>query len=173
MTAGSDSELTAEEFAAAAKKDDTFVRGFDRWATMKTFDADRNGKIDWFEANAYRQSFRRAVLATYDADNNAKLNGEERRAAEGALARGKLSPAPAAPDKRLVILSGPTSTRATRGRKPSKAERKAEFYRQYDTDGDGRLSDAERKAAKTAIEAAKRQAKSQAAATRHSHRGRR
>lgn len=41
--AGTDNELDADEFRAAAGETDSFVRAFDSWSEMLKFDKDRNG----------------------------------------------------------------------------------------------------------------------------------
>jgi len=68
--AGVDNELDADEFAAARKITGAFVRKFDKWKTLLAFDKDRNGSINWFEAEAYRQDIRRRVLAAFDGNRD-------------------------------------------------------------------------------------------------------
>ena len=74
--AGTDGELDADEHAAAAKQGGSFVRAFDKLSAMPAFDRDRNGKISWAEADAYR----RALLP-------APGRGARRRARGGARRR--------------------------------------------------------------------------------------
>ena len=82
--AGVDNELSSDEFNAAKGKDKTFVRKFDSWKILITFDRDKNGKIDWNEAGAYRLETRRKVMGSFDKNKDGKLKGEERIAANKA-----------------------------------------------------------------------------------------
>ncbi len=87
--AGVDTELDKAEFDKDAKQEDSFVRVFDKWSALISFDKNKDGKIDWFEANNYRKGLKAAVIAKYDKDGNKKLNGDERTAANKDLAAGK------------------------------------------------------------------------------------
>ena len=123
--AGKDNEIDAKEFAAAMEKvgdkNEGFVRKSDKWAAMLKYDKNENGRIDWFEADAYRKSDaptrrRRSIdpetLKKYDKDGDGKLNEKERFAAWGAAAE----------------------------------EKRQEFMKKYDKDGDGKLDEKEREA---------------------------
>ena len=78
--AGVDSELDQDEFEAGAKIEDSFVRGFDRWASVAPFDKNGNKKVDWFEVDAYRRDLRARMMAEYDKNKDGKLEGAERDA---------------------------------------------------------------------------------------------
>jgi len=124
--AGKDGELTGEEFRDASEKEmstKTFLRSFDTYAAMLRFDKDKNSKIDWVEAQAYRLDLRKRVMSAFDANKDSRLKGPERQAANRALASGKFARG------------------AARG-----GGARAGFMEKYDTDGDGRLSEDERKA---------------------------
>jgi Ca2+-binding EF-hand superfamily protein len=123
--AGKDGELTNEEFQDAADKTSTktFLRSFDTFAALSRFDKDKNSKIDWVEAQAYRIDLRKRVMAAFDANKDSRLRGPEREAANRALASGRFA----------------------RGGGPAGGGR-VDFMQRYDTDGDGKLSDAERNA---------------------------
>jgi Ca2+-binding EF-hand superfamily protein len=84
-----DTELDKAEFEANAKVKDGFVRVYDKWSALISFDKNKDGNIDWFEANNYRKGLKAAVIAKYDKDGNKKLNGDERTAANKDLAAGK------------------------------------------------------------------------------------
>jgi Ca2+-binding EF-hand superfamily protein len=135
--AGRDNELTRKEWEANGQMPDAFVRCFDAWEAAIAFDANANRKIDWFEADAYRFRLRQRVLAAFDRDKNRKLTGEERRGALAMLAGGKV----------------PGDDRQA---KVGWRQRYAVAIRQYDTDGDGQLSDQERQAAFAAWREARR-----------------
>ncbi len=85
-----DSRLDEGEFQADGQSPGGFVRPFDKWAVVKAFDKNKDGQLDWFEAEAYRQSLRKAVIVKYDANKNGKLEGPERDAANKDLAAGKV-----------------------------------------------------------------------------------
>ena len=128
--AGKDTEVDAKEFAAAlakvTDKAEGFVRKTDKWSSMLRYDKNKNSKIDWFEADAYRKSSRRssrysgrggremdpATIKKYDKDGDGKLTGDEQAAAWGARME----------------------------------ERRQEFMKEYDKDGDGKFSEEEQKA---------------------------
>ncbi|MFB3893808.1 MAG: hypothetical protein ACE15C_17490 [Phycisphaerae bacterium] len=84
-----ESELTEELFNADAQREGGFVRKFDSWKAMLAFDKNRNGKIDWFEADAYRQDLRAKVFKMF-AGGAGKLEGASRDEANRLLASGKL-----------------------------------------------------------------------------------
>jgi Ca2+-binding EF-hand superfamily protein len=153
--AGVDIEMSQEEFAADAKSGRGFVRVFDQWSDFARFDANKNGTIDFFEAEKCRQDQRKRVLAAYDANKDGVLAGDERANANKALAAGKLPAATRQPESDTVvepfdIPRGGGSPAAgggsdgDSGDRPSREERMAAFAKQYDKDGDGRLSREER-----------------------------
>ncbi|MGB2822212.1 MAG: hypothetical protein WBF17_14605, partial [Phycisphaerae bacterium] len=88
--AGVNNELDGKEFAAAQGQAGSFARKFDRWQSMLAFDKNRNGTLDWFEADAYRQDLRKRVLEAFDADKDGRLTGKERERANAALAAGRV-----------------------------------------------------------------------------------
>lgn len=91
IAAGVDGLLSEADMTADAARAGSFARPFDRWKNMLAFDKDNDGKLDWFEADAYRSALRKKVLDTFDADKNAKLSDKERQQAADALARGGVS----------------------------------------------------------------------------------
>lgn len=105
--AGVDGELSASEFTADEQGNRLFVKVFDRWPAMIEFDRDKNGSLDWLEADAYRQDIRARVISRYDSDKNRKLNGPERTQANEALAKGLIPPRSAKPDP---AVSAPAPT---------------------------------------------------------------
>lgn len=131
---GPDSELSADEFAAARGKKDSFVRVFDRFEAMGRFDRDSNKTIDWFEAKAYREDIRKRVLAAFDANKDGKLTDAERDKANRLLASGKV-PAAKSGDSELL------------GRTEDWEKRRAEVIAKYDANKDGKLTGEERRAA--------------------------
>jgi len=129
--AGKDGELTGEEFRDASEKKTstkTFLRSFDKFAALLRFDKDKNSKIDWVEAQAYRLDLRKRVMAAFDANKDSRLKGPEREAANRALASGKFA-------------------RGGGGRTSARAD----FMKKYDLDGNGELSEDERKAMREAF----------------------
>ena len=131
--AGKDGELTSEEFRDASEKNKTstkaFLRSFDTFAALLRFDKDKNSKIDWVEAQAYRLDLRKRVMAAFDANKDSRLRGPEREAANRALASGRFA---------RGVVGRPGGGRAG-------------FMGRYDTDGDGKLSDEERNAMREAF----------------------
>ena len=152
--AGTDGELDADEHAAAAKLDGSFVRAFDKLSAMLAFDKDGNGKISWAEADAYRQDLRRRVLAACDADKDGRLTGEERTQAAEALAAGRLAPAYRALNWKEFDQDGDGRLSADEmtayreaSRRQSEQRRQAyerEMLERWDADKDGKLSADER-----------------------------
>ena len=139
-SAGVDNELTSEEFNAAKGKEKTFARKFDSWRTLITFDKDKNGKIDWNEAGAYRHETRQKVMGSFDKNKDGKLLGDERTAANKALAAGRLS------------LGSVSAVREAR-----RAQWRAEMLKRYDIDKDGKLNKAEEAKRREAYERARRE----------------
>jgi len=172
--AGVDNELDGKEFVAARETKRPFVRPFDRWKVLVAFDADADGTLDWFEADAYRRAVRAQVLSAFDANKNGRLTGEERAAANRALAAGDLPRAPARPQAgREGKGEAPTAGAREGGQRPGDAEPTlapggeatqpgrpdpwfGRILRQYDEDGDGRLNEAEREAAMSDLREAQR-----------------
>jgi hypothetical protein len=158
--AGVDGELTAAEFAANASKAKPFARKFDRWEALVKFDKSGEGTIDWFEAEAYRRDLRRRVLAAYDRNKDRRLTGEERKAANAALAAGRVA---AAPTTRPARPGGAWMSRPAGGGEGAAGAEAAGDWRsrlggrlrqmmeRYDTDGDGELSESEREAMRSAF----------------------
>ncbi len=173
--AGADNELNAQEFAADAAKPKPFVRKFDSWAALVKFDKDHNATVDWFEADAYRRALAARIVAEFDKNKDGRLMGEERTAANLALAAGKVPavapttqparspaavlPLPSGPDADPFGLAG-TGAGATgagagagggAGIRTRIADMRDRVMKEYDKDGDGQLSDAEREAMREAF----------------------
>jgi Ca2+-binding EF-hand superfamily protein len=136
--AGKDNELSEEEFNADKTKGKGFVRSFEKWSTIVAFDKDGKKQIDWLEADAYRRDLRKRVLAAFDASKDGKLAGDERTAANKALAAGKFAS---------------VRRRSSRGSSRESYWDRPESIKQHDTDKDGKLSDAEKDAARKAYQA--------------------
>ena len=144
--AGPDNELDEKEFSADAARKNGFVRKFDRWKAMLTFDKKGNKTIDWFEAKAYRLDLRKRLLAKYDANKDGKLTGPERAEANRALLAGKIPGPPRVTSRPVRLMPDP---RRPRPAGPEvKQGRVDEWYmkilEKYDKDGDGQLNDEER-----------------------------
>jgi len=148
--AGVDNELDAQEFAADRARPHGFIRRFDRWSDLLRFDKDRNGTVDWFEADAYRQALRRAALQAFDADKDGKLAGKEREGANDALAgKGAVR----------LSLAGQGVAPLTGGQDDDDDPPQQRLYRDYkalvarfDADGDGRLAGAENEAMQETVD---------------------
>ncbi len=158
---GHDVEMTAREFAADANHPNRFVQVFDRWKAMLHFDVNRNGRIDWLEAEKYRNAFRAVVMKRFDKNSDGRLRGPERYHANYALFTGKLHAnvlLPATQPARQPATNNGDDAQSAEQAQPQNepepemppAEVPQSAYRnrmleQYDEDGDGKLSDAERK----------------------------
>lgn len=140
--AGVDNELEQGEVEKAA--DAGFIRVYDKWATLKPFDGNNDGKINWPEAENYRKALRKAVIAKYDANKSDGLEGEELASANRDLAAGKL---PKLDAGATAIAAAPAPTPAPRNNRPNFEQNRAERIAQFDKDGDGQLNEAERLAA--------------------------
>ncbi|MBL7221858.1 MAG: hypothetical protein ISS69_17245 [Phycisphaerae bacterium] len=136
--AGKDNELDEKEFEADKATGKGFVASFEKWATIVAFDKDGKKQIDWLEADAYRRDLRRRVLAAHDTSKDGKLAGDERTEANKALAAG-----------RFARVNRRRSGRDSRGSYWDRPE----AIKQYDTDKDGKLSEAEKDAARKAYQA--------------------
>lgn len=150
--AGVDGELTKQEFDAAAGGPNSFVRPYDRWASAAVYDRDRDGRLNWVEAEQYRLGLRQRVLALFDRDKDGRLAGPERDAANAYLSAGMGRPRIVKPP---TSQPAPTTGQAAvdpwaaAGDRGSPAEptwrgRWEELRIVYDTDRDGKLSGAER-----------------------------
>lgn len=132
--AGVDGELSKGEFEAARGKRESFVRSFDRWEAAVAHDKNSNGRLSWPEAEGYRLAVCGRILAEFDSDKDGKLTGAERDAANRRLG-GRRRPAAG------------NATSRPRGASTDGPRRLAGVVKQYDKDGDGELSHAERKEA--------------------------
>ncbi len=128
--AGKDNELSAKEFAATHGKKGAFAREFDTYKALLVFDTDKSGTIDWFEADLYRQNLRRRVIAAYDTDQDGKLTGKERIAAWEALKAGK-------------VPGGEEGGKIREAKIPNWPDEQ-ELTKEFDADGDGKLSQEEK-----------------------------
>jgi len=88
--AGKTGELDAKAFDVDQKAGDNLIQPYETWATAVGFDKNKNGTLDWFEFDAYRQAMRKAVFVTCDNNRDGNLSGDERVVALKLLAGGKL-----------------------------------------------------------------------------------
>lgn len=151
--AGVDSELDEKEFTANQAATDPFARKFDAWGTIRAFDRNANGTIDWFEADGYRKALRAAVLLAYDKSKDGNLADEERAAANKDLAAGK-APRVERPRRERPSRGDDAQPGENRGNRGGLSEeQRAEMLKNFDADGDGELNREERgKAREAAIE---------------------
>jgi len=143
--------------------------GFDRRELMKRFDKDGDGRLNETERQAAmsasradggpgrrppgnqrdRPANREAFMKRFDANGDGKLDDDERAAARKAFENRPTAngdrPRPANPN---AGPAGPNGARPTTG-----PRRPGEFLKRFDKDGDGKLDDAERAAARAAFEA--------------------
>jgi Ca2+-binding EF-hand superfamily protein len=133
---GKDNELDKTEFLANRTSKKPFVRSFDRWETCITFDRDRNSRIDWLEAEAYRRDLRDRMLGRYDTNKNKRLQKAERLAANQALEAGKLPWA-------RKTRAGRGNPMALPGQGKGKADVDMQLLEKYDKDADGDLTEEE------------------------------
>ena len=161
--AGVDGELSKEEFLADAARGDSFVRPYDRWETAIRHDINRNGTLNWPEAEMHRLAIRNDLLARFDKDKDGKLTGDEHAA--GLAHLGGRSHA----QRRHGSHSSMARWDANRNgrldeqekqamqdhyRRQAEENRRREETKHYDKNRDGKLDDAER-AAMEADKAAK------------------
>ncbi len=141
--AGVNGELDANEYKVDANRPNGFVRKFDRWTKMLRHDENENKMIGWSEAEKYRLEIRKQVLGMFDESKDGKLTGAERDRANRFLNSGRFG------------RRGGWRGRRGRGELPKR-------MKEYDTDGDGKLSPAERAAMWKKRRAAREQLREQA-----------
>ena len=176
--AGVDNEIDAQEFETNRTHRDPFVRRFDQWTAILQFDKNNNKSIDWFEADACRQDVRKRILGAYDENKDARLKGTERETANRALSEGKVPPAGKLPSLPGTVIAG--TPRRERARtaiagtprreragtviaESAEGERPPFFqpdyrklYKEYDKDGDGKMSREEYRDLAAAVQAEKK-----------------
>ncbi|HHH76551.1 MAG TPA: hypothetical protein ENL03_05965, partial [Phycisphaerae bacterium] len=142
IAAGADNELTEKEFSANRETEKPFARKFDSFRAMLKYDKNKNTKISWMEADAYRTALGDEALAVFDKDKSGKIDAVERKALIALLESGKL------PGKFSARSDGRRG-RGDRGGRGGFGGRgmSPEQIKANDTDGDGKLSDEEIKAA--------------------------
>lgn len=134
--AGTDNELDEQELIEDQKRNGSFVRSFDSWTLVSKFDKNRNSAIDWFEANAYRRTFRASVIEWFDEDRSGRLAGDEREVAVQAIEKGWV------PKFNFI----PAEARASQRPLANGVEVHPGLLPGIDTNDDGKISDEERSA---------------------------
>jgi Ca2+-binding EF-hand superfamily protein len=115
----------------------TAAREQARKKLLERFDKDGDGALSADERKAVEADREAKLLERFDADGDGKLSDSERAAARGAAKK----QAPARP--------GAAGNPATPKRPAAEAARQ-KLLEKFDADGDGKLSDSERAAARTA-----------------------
>ena len=158
--AGVDSELDSKEFAANQGQKGAFVRKGDSWGAISKYDKSKNGKIDWFEADAYRRALtigkKEVTITTIIPDNppvTPRRGGPAGGGRGGDRGRGGFQPSAGDLAKFDTNKNGRIDGDELR---PYFEARRNEFRRRMearlDTNKDGKVSDAERQAARAADE---------------------
>jgi len=151
--AGVDSDLSPKEAEANRKATKPFVRKFDLWKTMVSYDKGRDGQLDWYEALEYRKAFRKRVISAFDGNKDGRLAGKERVAANRALAAGKV-PAGKVDTSQIYIPDRSSATEGGTGGGAAPGGRggfggedfRQRFLEEFDTNKDGELDEEERAA---------------------------
>jgi len=138
-TSGKTGELDAKTFEADRKAGGGLVMAFEKWETAVLFDKNKNGTLDWFEFDAYRQAMRKAVLAACDKNKDNKLTGDERTDALKRLAEGKLVIKPD-PEAERTGPTPPTIFVSTEETRKALLERNEEVHKRAEELG-GRMMD--------------------------------
>ncbi len=153
--AGSDGELSEDEFATDVKRKGGFVCPYDRWELAVVHDRDGNGRLNWPEAQGYRQALRQRLLKDHDKDGDGKLTGAEMEAASTDLQNGVRRPGHGNATQPAVLASWDVNRngkleepekKAMREHYMAKARQRRRQWElaRYDKDKDGKLSAAER-----------------------------
>jgi len=145
--AGKDSELDAKEFTADQGKDKVnFVRKSDTWSGMRKYDKDKNGTINWFEADAYRRALRKTAQATVTTIEGKPIPDGGGAAPADARRRWSLSD-PETIKKYDKDGDGKLNSDERFAAWGARAEEARQgFMQKYDKDGDGKLDEKEREA---------------------------
>ncbi len=167
-----------EALRAAMAQRQRSAPGLDRRELAKRFDKDGDGRLNDEERQAAMQSGfggaagqarqgsamlrpadRAEIMKRFDKDNDGQLSEAERSAARDAFTKrqrpGSLrpgSPRPSRPGGTPPSGARPTGARP-QGAGPATADRRMEFLKRFDKDGDGQLDPTERAAARAAFEA--------------------
>ena len=143
--AGKDSELDAKEFTADQGKDKVnFVRKADTWSGMRKYDKDKNGTINWFEADAYRRALRKTAQATVTTIEGKPIGGG---AAPADAGRRWGASDPETIKKYDKDGDGKLNSDERFAAWGARAEgARQNFMKTYDKDGDGKLDEKEREA---------------------------
>ena len=155
--AGVDSDLSPTEAEANRKASRPFVRKFDLWKTMVSYDKGRDGQLDWYEALEYRKAFRKRVISAFDGNKDGKLAGKERIAANRALAAGKVPAGKVdtsqiyVPDRSATTEGGAAGGAAPEGRGEGRGgfgggNMRERIMKEYDKNEDGDLDEEEQAA---------------------------
>ena len=142
--AGKDNEIDAKEFAAARGKDKGFVRKEDSWSGIMKHDKDKNGKISWFEADAYRRgqkNIKQVIVTTIDGKAAPATGGGTTRRRGGGMSD------PETIKKFDKDGDGQLNREERFAAWGARAETaRQDFMKRYDANGDGKLDEEERKA---------------------------
>lgn len=155
-------ELAKAREAMAKRRRGSGAQGVDRRELLKRFDKDGDGRLNEEERQAAmkasrgasaagkrpdgntagRPGDRREIMKRFDKNGDDKLDETERAAMRAAFAnrRGDRRP------------GGPNAARP-KGTRPERTRPAGDFVKRFDKDGDGKLDDAERAAARAAFAA--------------------
>jgi len=150
VVAGKDNEIDAKEFAAAKGKEKGFVRKDDSFSAMLKHDKDTNGKLSWFEADAFRRGQKLVKQVTVTT-----IDGKAVPGAGGGSAtqrRGWGMSDPETVKKFDKDGDGKLSRDESRAAWGARAEEmRQNFMKTHDKNGDGKIDDEERKAVREAF----------------------
>jgi Ca2+-binding EF-hand superfamily protein len=113
---------------------------------MLKYDRNKNARISWLEADAYRLALAKEALAAFDADGNRRLAGEERQKLIALLSAGRL-PGKFGQVEKDTPAAGAGNVAAGAADESGRGRTRQELMRKYDADGDGQLSSEERRKA--------------------------
>ncbi len=135
--------LHAEEPKSSSDKSDKSGLKSKLGSLLKKIDKDGDGKLDDAEKEALHGKVKQEVLERYDANKDGVLSDEEKAKAKA--------------DGQKKLNGGDDDT-------PAEKKLRAEFNKRFDKDGDGKLNEAEKKAALEAAKKLREKAPTKAAA---------